>query len=309
MTGLQEPIAADEPLVGGGRPRGFARARRRRRVHDRPGSLTRRIAWCVLGLFVLAAVFAPVIAPYDPREIHPADRLLGPSSEYLLGTDELGRDLFSLLLYGARISLGIALAAESVAVIFGVPLALIAGYRGGFFDSFLMRCVDGLLGIPGFILALMVVGLFGASIPNLVIAIAIMNFPYLVRVVRSAVMIESKRLYVLASRAGGSRDSRVILTTITPNIMSPLIVQISFGLAVAVLQESALSFLGLGVQPPQQTWGSLLQSGYALIRIDAWQAIAPGICIFAAVWSLNVLGDSLRDAVDPRLRLAAGAGR
>jgi peptide/nickel transport system permease protein len=298
-----QPVTVDEPVLRG-------RPWSRRRARDRPGSWTRRIAWAVLVIFVLAAVFAPVIAPYDPREIHPADRLLGPGSEgYLLGTDELGRDLFTLLLYGARITLGIALAAELVAVVVGVPLALLAGYRGGAFDAFLMRCVDGMLGIPGFILALMVVGLFGASIPNLIIAIAIMNLPYLIRVVRSAVMIESNRLYVLASRAGGSRAWRVMLSTITPNIMSPLIVQISFGLAVAVLQESALSFLGLGVQPPQETWGSLLQAGYALIRIDPWQAIAPGVCIFAAVWSLNVLGDSLRDAVDPRLRNATGTGR
>ena len=265
-----------------------------------------KIAWMVLAGLVLSAAFAPWLAPYNPFTIHAADSLKGPGRQYLLGTDQLGRDLLSLLLNGGRISLSVATAAEVVAIAFGLPLGLVAGYRRGFLDAAISRLLDGLLGIPGFLIALTIVGLFGSSIPNLVIAIGIMNMPYLARIVRGAVLVERERPYVLAARAIGLSDRQIVAGTILPNILSPLIVQISFGLAVAVLIESALSFLGVGVQPPQETWGSLLGTGYSFIRVTPWQVIFPGACIFAAVWALNVLGDSLRDALDPRLRKGAG---
>ncbi len=255
-----------------------------------------------LGLICVFALIWPLVSPYGPREIHADDALSGPSAEYWLGTDDTGRDMLTLLAHGARISLGIAVAAEILAVLSGIPLAMIAGLIGGIVDSIVMRTTDALLGFPGILIGLMVVALFGASLPTLMIAIALMTVPYLIRVVRNAVVVEKQRLYVLSSTALGVKPGTLLGRTILPNIVSPLIVQVSFGLAVAILTEASLGFLGLSVQPPAASWGTLLQVGYSYIRITPWLVTFPGILIFVSVWALNTLGDAGRDVLDPRLR-------
>ncbi len=255
-----------------------------------------------LGLICVFALIWPLVSPYGPREIHADDALSGPSAEYWLGTDDTGRDLLTLLAHGARISLGIAVAAEILAVLSGIPLAMIAGLMGGIVDSVVMRTTDALLGFPGILIGLMVVALFGASLPTLMIAIALMTVPYLIRVVRNAVVVEKQRLYVVSSNALGVKPGTLLRNTILPNIVSPVIVQVSFGLAVAILTEASLGFLGLSVQPPAASWGTLLQVGYSYIRITPWLVTFPGILIFVNVWALNTLGDAGRDILDPRLR-------
>jgi ABC-type dipeptide/oligopeptide/nickel transport system permease subunit len=272
-------------------------------IRLRPSSV---LAIFILTGMVFIAILAPYISPYNPLEIHAQDRLLRPSTMYLLGTDELGRDMLSMLMHAARISLLIALGAEAVAVVIGVPLGLLAGYIRGPVDDLIMRILDSFLAFPGLLIGITIVGLFGTDKLTLLIAIGIMNMPYLARIVRAAVLVERVKDYVLATQAIGAHELYIMVRTILPNTLSPLIVQISFGLAVAILTEASLSFLGLGVQPPQKSWGTLLQIGYSYIRINAWLVTIPGMFIFTTVWSLNIIGDSLRDAMDPRLRQVSG---
>ncbi len=275
-------------------------------------SLLRRIgrsapatfAACLLGVIALSALAAPVIAPYSPLEMHIPDRFSGPSAAYLLGTDETGRDMLSLILHAARISLTVSISAETLAVMLGVPLGLLAGYRSGVLDDIIMRALDGFLAFPGILLALTIVGMFGTQVQFLILALGIINTPYVARIMRAAVVGERSKEYVLAARAVGATAPRIMFRSILPNCLSPLIVQASLGVAFAILTEASLSFLGLGVQPPAASWGTLLQVGYSYIRVTPWYILFPGLFIFATVWSLNMLGDALRDALDPRLRQA-----
>jgi peptide/nickel transport system permease protein len=245
-----------------------------------------------------------VLAPYNPLEMHVRDRFSSPSPSYLLGTDETGRDMLSLILYAARISLTVAVSAETLAVLLGIPLGLAAGYRSGLMDDIIMRALDGFLAFPGILLALTIVGMFGTQVQFLILALGIINTPYVARIMRAAVVGERGKDYVLAARALGASAPRIMFRGILPNCLSPLIVQASLGVAFAILTEASLSFLGLGVQPPAASWGTLLQVGYSYIRVTPWYILFPGIFIFATVWSLNMLGDALRDALDPRLRHA-----
>jgi peptide/nickel transport system permease protein len=275
-------------------------------------SLVRRIgrsgpttfAAVLLSLIALSALAAPVLAPYNPLEMHVRDRFSSPSPSYLLGTDETGRDMLSLILYAARISLTVAVSAETLAVLLGIPLGLAAGYRSGLMDDIIMRALDGFLAFPGILLALTIVGMFGTQVQFLILALGIINTPYVARIMRAAVVGERGKDYVLAARALGASAPRIMFRGILPNCLSPLIVQASLGVAFAILTEASLSFLGLGVQPPAASWGTLLQVGYSYIRVTPWYILFPGIFIFATVWSLNMLGDALRDALDPRLRHA-----
>jgi peptide/nickel transport system permease protein len=253
-------------------------------------------------VMVLAAVAAPMLAPYPPTEMHARDRLAGPSLRYLLGTDESGRDLFSRLLYGARISTAAAAAACALTLALGVPLGLAAGYRGGWTDDLLMRILDGFLAIPPILLALTLLAALGPSIVNAVLAIGALGIPLTARITRASVLVEKRKDYVLAARTLGATDARLIRRDLLPNIMPPLIVMTSLLAANAILLEAALSFLGLGVQPPAASWGSLLQLGYGYMAHSLWYVTFPGLAIFLIVWSLNVLGDALRDELDPRLR-------
>ena len=256
----------------------------------------------ILFLMVFVSLFAFVLAPYDPYELHVSDRVQGPSAKYLLGTDEAGRDLLSNLLYAGRISLMAATAAEITGIVLGLPFGLIAGFWRGKIDDIIMRFMDGLLAFPSVLLALTIVGLFGSSLRNLIMAIGITFMPVVARIIRAAVIQERYKDYVLAANALGAPGWRIVLRHILPNSFAPLIVQISLGIALAILLEASLSFLGLGVQPPRTSWGVLLAEGYGYITRTFSYVTFPGLFIFVTVWSLNVLGDGLRDTLDPRLR-------
>lgn len=256
----------------------------------------------ILIVIILGAILASFIAPYDPLEMHPDDPLLSPSWKYIMGTDELGRDMFSMLLHAARVSLVVATGSEVIAIALGMPLALVAGYKGGLVDDAIMRLMDGFLAFPGILIGLVIAAMFGRTVQNLLVAIGIMNMPYLVRIMRAAAVVEREKEYVVAAQAIGASDWYIMRRTILFNCVSPLIVQISFGMAVAILIESALSFLGLGVQPPRESWGTLLATGYIYLRVNPWLVTLPGLFIFLTTWSLNTLGDALRDSLDPRLR-------
>ena len=270
-----------------------------RRLFSNPVTLA---GAAILFLMVFISVFAFVIAPYDPFELHVSDRVQGPSMKYLLGTDEAGRDLLSNLLYAGRISLMAATAAELTGIIFGLPFGLIAGFWRGKIDDIIMRFMDGLLAFPSVLLALTIVGLFGSSLKNLILAIGITFMPVVARILRAAVIQERYKDYVLAANALGAPGWRIVLRHILPNSFAPLIVQISLGIALAILLEASLSFLGLGIQPPRTSWGVLLAEGYGYITRTFSYVTFPGLFIFVTVWSLNVLGDGLRDTLDPRLR-------
>ena len=269
------------------------------RLFSNPVTLTGAI---IIFVMVFVSAFAFLIAPYDPLELHIKDRVQGPSSTYWLGTDEAGRDLLSNLLYAGRISLSAAVAAESAGILFGLPFGLVAGFWRGKVDDVIMRFMDGLLAFPTVLLALTIVGLFGSSLRNLILAIGITFMPVVARIVRASVIQERDKDYVLAANALGAPSWRIVVRHILPNSFAPLIVQISLGIAFAILLEASLSFLGLGVQPPRTSWGVLLAEGYGYITRTFSYVTFPGLFIFVTVWALNVLGDGIRDTLDPRLR-------
>ncbi len=260
------------------------------------------IALVVFGLLVAGSVLAPLIAPYDRFEMDFSALLQGPSLHHILGTDEGGRDLFSRILWGGRISLGVALFSVLLSSVIGIPWGMFAAYRGGGIDASLMRLCDAIMAFPGLVFALLVVAALGPSVPNLVLTIGLLGFPPYARIARSAVIAERERDYVTAAVAIGTDSWHIAVRHILPNCVAPLVVQISLGAASAILTEAALSFLGLGVQPPDASWASLLKSGYDYLRHSAFYVTFPGLAIFLAVWCLNTLGDGLRDALDPRLR-------
>jgi peptide/nickel transport system permease protein len=250
-------------------------------------------------LVVIGAFAAPLIAPADPLAMSP--RRLGlPSAAAWLGTDQFGRDLLSRLLHGARVSILVAFAAVGAAVLLGTSVGLVAGYLGGKIDQVLMRCIDVLMAFPTLLLALAVVATLGSSLGNLVLAIAIAYVPVFSRVVRGGAISVKPLEFVQASRALGASDARVMLRHILPNVTAPIIVQATFNVSTAIMVEAALSFLGLGVQPPQPSWGSMLSEARSFMELDPWLAIAPGAAITVAVLGFNLFGDGLRDVLDPR---------
>ena len=250
----------------------------------------------------LAAIFAPVIAPYPPTEMHASDRLQGPSADYWFGTDESGRDLFTRILYGARFSIAAAVFSTGLALLLGVPIGLLAGYRSGLVDDVLMRILDGFLAIPPILLALTLLAALGPSLGNVILAVGALGMPLSARITRASVLVEREKDYTLAARSIGATDRYIMLRILLPNSLPPLIVTASLLAANAILLEAALSFLGLGVQPPRASWGVLLQLGYGYMSHNYWYVVIPGICIVLLVWSFNVIGDALRDGLDPRLR-------
>lgn len=257
----------------------------------------------VILLMLIAAVFAPVIARHDPEDQHFADALTGPSAEYWLGTDNLGRDTFSRVIYGARVSLQVGVIAVGISLIIGTILGLIAGYaRIGLVDTVIMRCMDALLAFPTLVLALAITAALGPSLTNVMIAVGIVGIPSYARLIRGQVLTVGQREYVEAARTIGAPDSRIITHHIFPNVTAPLIVQASIGVAFAILAEASLSFLGLGVQPPTPSWGSMLAVGKDWLQYASWMAIAPGLAIFLVVLAFNFLGDGIRDALDPHLQ-------
>ena len=255
----------------------------------------------VIVAVILIAIFAPLISPYDPTS-QAAKRLLEPSPAHLMGTDELGRDVFSRIIFGSRISLQVGIIAVSLSLIIGAAFGILAGYIGGSFESFVMSVVDLLFAFPGLVLAIVIAGLLGPSIQNAMIAIGIIYAPTFARVARSAVIVVKNEVYLEAARVVGGRHLHIIRQYILPNIMAPVIVLATLQMSTAILTEASLSFLGLGTQPPDPAWGTMLANGRKYMEFAPWVAVFPGFAIVIAVLGFNFLGDGLRDALDPRLR-------
>jgi len=260
----------------------------------------------VLSVFILMAVFAPLIAPYDPLAQDLVNKFAGPSREHLMGQDELGRDILSRVIYGARISLTAGLAAVAIATTLGTLVGLVAGFFGGWADSVLMRLMDILLAFPSILLAIVIVSILGPSLTNAMLAIGIVFVPQIARVVRSSVISVRERDYIEAERALGAGNAQIILSGVLPNSMAPLVVQATLTLATAILDVAALSFLGLGARPPTPEWGAMLtdafRSGFGVFIEGQHAILFPGIAIALCVLSVNFIGDGLRDALDPRRR-------
>ncbi|MDH3554493.1 MAG: ABC transporter permease subunit [Deltaproteobacteria bacterium] len=262
----------------------------------------------VITLFVLTAILAPFLSPHNPVEASLYDQIIPPIWEEggtwknILGTDDLGRDILSRLVYGARVSLVVALATVGIAVFFGSFLGAISGYYKGFLDNIIMRFMDILLAFPHILLAIVIMAYLGPGLTNAMIAIGIIYIPRFARIVRASVLEECEKDYVTASRSVGARDWRIIFVAILPNCLAPLIVQTSLGFASAILDAAALGFLGLGAQPPTPEWGAMIAMGRSHILRAWWVMTFPGIAILFAVLGFNLFGDGLRDALDPRLR-------
>ena len=272
-------------------------ARAWRRLKRRKGAM---VGLVVVVLFVLLAVFAPLIAPYDPIATSCSQVRKPPSWAHWLGTDEVGRDVLSRVIWGARASLSAGLVSVGIALGVGVPLGLLAGYAGGWIDAVLSRIVDAMLAVPFLILAIALAAFLGPSLSNAMIAIGVTATPVFVRLTRGQTLAAKVEDYVEAARAVGNPHWRIALRHVLPNIVPPLLVQASLAIAGAIIAEAALSFLGLGQQPPSPSWGSMLNSAQRFIAQAPWMAFWPGFAIFFAVLSFNLLGDGLRDALDPR---------
>lgn len=260
------------------------------------------LALGVLFVVALCAVFAPVLAPHDPELTRPLDALRSPSAEHLMGTDQLGRDILSRVIYGARVSLLIGVLAVSLSVVVGVPLGLVSGYFGGMLDHVIMRAMDTIIAFPQIILALAIVAAFGGGMVQVLVAISLGSIPPYCRVARGQVLSVREEDYIRAAQAMGSTNLRILAQHVLPNITSPLIVQASLGVAFAILAEAGLSFLGVGVDPKTPTWGGMLSQALPIIRRAFHPSLFPGLAIFITVLAVNILGDSLRDVLDPRLR-------
>jgi peptide/nickel transport system permease protein len=272
-------------------------ARAWRRLRRRKGAMAGLV---VVVLFILIAVLAPWVSPYDPTATSWSLVRKPPSWAHWFGTDEVGRDILARIIYGARASLSAGLVSVTIAVGFGVPIGLLAGYAGGWIDSVISRIVDAMLAIPFLILAITLAAFLGPSLYNAMIAIGVTATPIFVRLTRGQTLAAKVEDYVEAARAVGNPHWRVALRHILPNVVPPLLVQASLAIAGAIIAEAALSFLGLGQQPPAPSWGSMLNSAQRFIAQAPWMAFWPGVAIFLAVLSFNLLGDGLRDALDPR---------
>ncbi len=262
----------------------------------------------VVALLVFCALFAEWLAPHSPIEqyrdaiLTPPSWLEGGKAGFLLGTDAVGRDLLSRLIFGARLSLGIGLVSVSLSLGFGILLGLIAGFSRGWPGTAIMRAMDILLALPSLLLAVAVVAVLGPGLINAMYAIAIVLLPHYVRLTRAAVIAERDKEYVLASRIAGAGTARLMFITVLPNCLAPLIVQATLGFSNAILDAAALGFLGLGAQPPASEWGAMLASAMEFIQSAWWVVTFPGVAIFLAVLAFNLMGDGLRDALDPRLK-------
>lgn len=269
-----------------------------------------RLATAAATLLLLTCVLAVLgeqIAPYDENEIDVARMLEGPSGGHLFGTDELGRDIFSRVLIAARVSVQVGLVSVSIALCVGVVIGLVAGYYRGIVDNIAMRCMDVIFAFPVMLLAVAIVAVLGRGLTTAMIAIAVVYAPIFARITRSSVLSVREEVFVSAAVSIGSSDARIIVRHILPNVAAPIIVQTSLSLAFAILSEAALSFLGLGVQPPQPSWGRMLFDGRGFMEQAWWMGVFPGLAIMLVVLSFNVIGDTLRDALDPRQRSAMEA--
>jgi peptide/nickel transport system permease protein len=256
----------------------------------------------ILLLLAFVALLADVIAPYTVNEVDIPNRLRGPNLTNLFGTDDLGRDVFTRVIIASRVSLQVGFISVGLALAIGVPIGLVAGYYGKLTDSILMRMMDVLFSFPAILLAIAILAALGPGITNAMIAIGIVYTPIFARITRGSVLSVKESVFVTAARSLGAADARIIRSHILPNVLAPIIVQTSLSLAFAILAEAALSFLGLGVQPPDPAWGRMLADGRGFFQDAPWMAIFPGLAILLTVMAFNFLGDGLRDALDPQQR-------
>jgi ABC-type dipeptide/oligopeptide/nickel transport system permease subunit len=251
-------------------------------------------------LFVVVAIFAPLVAPFDPADTNFSSVLQAPSASHIMGTDDLGRDVFSRVVFGARASLEAGVLATLLAMVVAVPLGLAAGYYRGWWDPVISRFTDVVLAFPFLIIAVGLAAIFGPSLRNVVIALGISAIPWVVRVTRGEALALREQEFVRAAIANGAGDRTILARHLLPNMAGTLLVQATVWIPQAIIGEAVLSFLGLGVQPPTASWGSMLSAAQPFISLDAWLAVWPGIAIFLATLSFNLLGDGLRDILDPR---------
>ncbi len=260
------------------------------------------IGFVIIVVAILAALFAPWVAPYDPYEQDLSSSLLQPCSSHLLGTDALGRDTLSRIIYGTQTSLKVGIVAILIAAGIGMTLGLLAGYFGGFTNTIIMRCIDALMAFPMILLALVIAALLGGGLTNVIIALGITMLSTYCRLMCSQVLTVKENDYIMASRAIGTSNLRIMLRHILPNSFPPLIVLITMNLGFAILAEAGLSFLGIGIEPPGAAWGAMVSEGYRYLFTHPMLSFAPGIAIMLLVFAFNMVGDGLRDALDPRLR-------
>ncbi len=255
----------------------------------------------IILFFIVVAIFAPLIATHDPRHADVVERLKGWSNVHYLGTDGVGRDIFSRIVYGTRISLKVGLIAMTFSIGFGTLFGAIAGYYGGRLDNLVMRVMDMMLAMPSILLAMVIVTILGQSLTNAIIAVSIVYIPQYARILRAAVLKVRELDYVVAAKVIGASDGRILLTTVLPNCIAPLIVQATLGIGAAILDAAGLSFLGLGAEIGEPEWGAMLNENRKFIRRAPLTVTAPGIAIFLIVLGFNLLGDALRDALDPQI--------
>jgi peptide/nickel transport system permease protein len=252
--------------------------------------------------FILLAVFAPLLAPYEISEQNLSERLQAPSKEHLFGTDDFGRDILSRVIYGARISLWVGFFSVLGSVVVGSLLGIVAGYYGKWIDAIISRIFDIMLAFPSILLAIGIVAVLGSSLQNALIAIAVINIPNFGRLIRSRVLSIKQEEYIVAARAIGMSDARILFHHILPNSMAPIIVQGTLAIATAIIEAAALGFLGLGAQPPNPEWGTMLASSKDFLTQAPWTMVFPGLAIMLTVLGFNLMGDGLRDALDPRMK-------
>jgi len=281
------------------------------RVRARRWALLRR-AWTarmapfgavVLSLALLMAILAPIISPYDPLKQDLTNVLLPPSGAHLLGTDNLGRDILARVIWGTRVSLIAGLTSVAAAVVMGSLLGLLAGFSGGLADGLVMRLVDAVLSFPALVLALALGAVMGAGLTGVVVALGVVYTPTFARLMRGQVLSVRNREYVEAARVIGSPGWRIVKQHVLPNVATPIVVQASLSIAFAILAEASLSFLGLGIQPPAPSWGGMINQGRGYLQQAPWIVFGPGAALFVTVLGLNFVGDAIRDALDPRIRV------
>jgi peptide/nickel transport system permease protein len=256
----------------------------------------------ILALLALMAIAAPLIAPYDPNAIAPISNLKGPSGAHLFGTDQFGRDILSRIFFGARLSFEVGFIAVGLAMACGVVLGLVAGYFGRTVDAVITVLIDIMLAFPGILLALAIIAILGPSLYNLMIAVGIAGIPAYTRLVRGTTLAAKQQAYVEAARVSGAQDTAIMFRHILPNVLSPVIVLATLGIGSAILVGASLSFLGLGAKPPTPEWGAMLSAGRNYLSLAWWITLFPGLAIMLTVLSINMVGDGLRDALDPRLK-------
>ena len=296
---LATPVPDQDPLIARrSKPQSEWRIVMRQLRRNR----TAMIGGVILALEILLAIAAPIVAPYDPLKQNPRAALQAPSREHLMGTDDTGRDLFSRVIWGARISLRVGIISVLIGGGIGIALGVIAGFRGGWLDNVIMRCMDLLLAFPGILLALGIIAILGPGLTNVMLAVGISSIPGYTRVARGSTLALREREFVTSARSIGAKDGRIMLRYILPNVLPPLVVLATLGIAGAILTAAGLSFIGLGAVPPTPEWGAILTLGRKYINQAWWYTTFPGLAIMITVLGINMLGDALRDALDPKLR-------